>query len=77
MVYLNDTQQGGETTFQKLGQTFRPTRGQGIIWHSLNPDGSPNPNTLHQAKPVQSGEKTIITKWFRERPTCVKTARQG
>ncbi len=65
MLYLNDTQQGGETAFKKLGKTFRPTRGQGIIWNSLNPDGSPNPDTLHQAKPVQSGEKTIITKWFR------------
>jgi len=36
-----------------------------IIWNSLNDDGSNNHNTLHQAHPVRSGVKSIITKWFR------------
>jgi prolyl 4-hydroxylase len=65
MLYLNDTQAGGETVFHKLNQSFTPKRGQGVIWNNLYPDGRPNPNTLHQSKPVQAGNKTIITKWFR------------
>jgi len=36
-----------------------------IIWNSLNEDGSNNHNTLHQAYPVRTGVKSIITKWFR------------
>ena len=36
-----------------------------MIWSSLNPDGSPNSNSLHHAQPVLKGYKAIITKWFR------------
>ncbi|MEE9302256.1 MAG: 2OG-Fe(II) oxygenase [Thiotrichaceae bacterium] len=65
MIYLNTVEEGGETAFPKLGETFKPTLGTAIIWNSLNPDGSPNVNTLHHAKPVRKGYKAIITKWFR------------
>ena len=68
MIYLNDVEQGGETRFKHLGAEFKPTAGLAVIWNSLNPDGSPNPHTLHQAKPVEKGYKAIITKWFRS--TC-------
>ena len=31
-------------------------------------DGSPNPWTIHEGMPVESGSKYIVTKWYRERP---------
>jgi prolyl 4-hydroxylase len=65
MVYLNDVESGGETEFINLKQKIKPKKGTAIIWNSLNEDGSNNHNTLHQAHPVQSGFKSIITKWFR------------
>lgn len=65
MVYLNDTEEGGETAFLQLGQTFKPKAGTAVIWNNLNPDGTTNYNTLHHAKMVTKGTKTIITKWFR------------
>jgi prolyl 4-hydroxylase len=65
MVYLNDVESGGETEFIRLKQTIKPKKGMAIIWNSLNEDGSNNYNTLHQAHPVRSGVKSIITKWFR------------
>ena len=65
MVYLNDVESGGETEFIRLKQTIKPKKGMAIIWNSLNEDGSNNHNTLHQAHPVKSGFKSIITKWFR------------
>ena len=68
MVYLNDVEQGGETRFRRVGTAFKPITGQAVIWNSLNPDGTANMNTLHQAHPVEAGFKAVITKWFRS--TC-------
>ena len=65
MVYLNEPQAGGETRFVDGGFAFKPKLGQALIWNNLQPDGLPNPHTLHQGMPVTSGAKAIITKWFR------------
>lgn len=65
MIYLNDVEAGGETEFPKLNSSFKPKSGMAVIWNSLNPDGSPNGNSLHHAHPVIKGYKAIITKWFR------------
>lgn len=65
MIYLNTVEEGGITSFTKINQDFQPKQGLAVIWSSLNPDGSPNPNTLHHAQPVIKGYKAIITKWFR------------
>lgn len=68
MIYLNEVEKGGETCFTHVGQSFKPHTGTAVIWNNLNPDGSPNINTLHKSRPVQKGYKAIITKWFRSRP---------
>ncbi|XOV80737.1 MAG: prolyl hydroxylase family protein [Aestuariibacter sp.] len=65
MLYLNEHCSGGETEFIKLDRRFTPETGKALIWNNLYPNGCPNPNTLHCSKPVISGEKVIITKWFR------------
>lgn len=65
MIYLNNVEQGGETVFPNLGLSFHPKIGTAVIWNSLGTDGVPNYDTLHHAKPVVKGSKTIITKWFR------------
>jgi prolyl 4-hydroxylase len=65
MVYLNEPQDGGATRFVDAGLAFKPKLGQAVMWNNLQPDGRPNPHTLHQGTPVTSGSKAIITKWFR------------
>lgn len=65
MIYLNDVEEGGETSFPHLGKTVLPKRGRVVIWNSLYLDGTPNQNSLHHAHPVRKGGKTVITKWFR------------
>ena len=67
MVYLNEGMEGGGTQFPVIDRIFQPKRGRAVIWNNLNPDGTPNPNTLHCGMPVTSGHKVIITQWFRER----------
>lgn len=69
MVYLNEGFEGGGTTFLAIDKDFHPKKGQAIIWNSLYPDGTPNPDTLHSGTPVTRGHKIIITKWFREQGT--------
>jgi prolyl 4-hydroxylase len=68
MVYLNDGCEGGETHFDRIDMTFRPTTGMGLAWNNRYSDGSVNYDTLHAGKPVLSGEKYVITQWFREQP---------
>ena len=66
MIYLNEVKEGGATEFPKLNKTFSPSEGKALIWNNLNEDGTPNESTMHQAHPVTKGNKTIITKWFRQ-----------
>ncbi|WP_342806904.1 2OG-Fe(II) oxygenase [Alteromonas sp. M12] len=73
MIYLNDECEGGETEFIKLGRKFKPTQGMALVWNNLRPDGSVNEDTIHHAHPIISGEKVVITKWFREDVFVPKT----
>lgn len=65
MIYLNDVDEGGETAFVNIDKEFKPRQGMAVIWNNLNPDGSPNNDSMHFAKPVIKGYKAVITKWFR------------
>ena len=66
MIYLNDVGEGGATWFPQAGVRVSPKRGLLLAWNNMNPDGSPNPATLHEGTPVVEGVKYIVTKWFRE-----------
>ena len=66
MIYLNAVAAGGSTRFERIGRTFNPVPGLAVAWNNLGLDGVPNVNVLHEAQPVLSGSKYVITKWFRE-----------
>ena len=68
MLYLNDVEEGGETYFKYLNLKIKPERGKAIFWNNLYPMGWPNIKTMHEALPPISGDKYIITKWFRSWP---------
>ena len=65
MVYLNPVETGGETVFARIGRSFTPATGLALAWNNLHASGVPNHATLHEAMPVLSGRKYVITKWFR------------
>lgn len=73
MIYLNEPEVGGETKFPKVKTmggdvlSLTPKLGTAITWNNLYVNGDINTYSLHQGCPVDKGEKTIITKWFRER----------
>ena len=65
MIYLNDVEEGGETYFKHLKLKIKPEKGLLIAWNNLFFNGIPNYKTLHEALPPISGDKYIITKWWR------------
>jgi prolyl 4-hydroxylase len=68
MLYLNDVKEGGETYFKHLKLKFKPKAGTAVFWNNLYKNGMPNPKTMHEACPPVSGDKYVITKWFRSWP---------
>lgn len=65
MLYLNDVKEGGETYFKHLKLKVKPKQGMAIFWNNLYKNGIPNFKTAHEACPPVSGNKYVITKWFR------------
>ena len=68
MVFLNEPEAGGQTSFPKAKVRISPKAGNLLAWNNLDSIGEPNDFSLHQGSPVESGVKYIITKWYRERP---------
>lgn len=71
LIYLNDGFTGGETRFPSLGFDYRGEVGDAIAFASVDPDGQPNPLTLHSGLPPSSGEKSIFSQWVRDRPPAL------
>lgn len=67
LMYLNDDYEGGELDFVKIGFTYRGKTGDGIFFASMR-EGSPDPRSLHGARPVTGGEKYILSQWIHDRP---------
>ena len=59
------SQEGGETTFHKLGITASPKKGRALFWPSVF-DERPlvqDDRTFHEAKPVIKGLKIAANVW--------------
>lgn len=65
LMYLQEPEQGGATTFPDVGLEVAPARGTGVFFSYDRPD--PATHTLHGGAPVLAGEKWVATKWLRER----------
>ena len=75
MIYLNDVEEGGYTSFPRAFCSCAPKTGTAIVWNNLySPATSPNagdwgkenPFSSHCGMPIVRGEKYILTKWFKE-----------
>lgn len=65
IMYLNDVEAGGETTFPNLRLRFAPKRGSALYFSYSNAHGQCDERSLHGGAPVIRGEKWISTKWIR------------
>jgi prolyl 4-hydroxylase len=65
LLYLNEPERGGGTTFPDAGLEVAPHRGHAVFFSYDRP--TPATRTLHGGAPVIAGEKWVATKWLRER----------
>jgi prolyl 4-hydroxylase len=65
LMYLNEPERGGGTTFPDAGFEVAPHRGHAVFFSYDQP--SPATRTLHGGAPVVAGEKWVATKWLRAR----------
>ena len=68
IVYLNDVEEGGHTTFNKLNLSVEPRKGSMLYFRYDYKNKSDNANTMHAGEPVIKGHKYIVTTWIREFP---------
>ncbi|MGV0792776.1 prolyl hydroxylase family protein [Mycolicibacterium sp. XJ1819] len=69
LVYLNEVDDGGATTFPKLNLTVAARPGRLLIFHDVGEDiNVPHPDSLHAGSPVRRGEKWAFNIWFHARP---------
>ncbi len=64
VMYLNEPEKGGGTTFPSALLEVAPKRGNAVFFSYERPH--PSTKTLHGGAPVIAGEKWIATKWLRE-----------
>ena len=64
VMYLNNPEAGGGTTFPDICLEVSPRRGNAVFFSYAAPN--PATKTLHGGAPVVRGEKWIATKWLRE-----------
>jgi len=64
IIYLNDVEAGGGTSFPNAGIVIAPKKGHALFFSY--PDSETYRNSLHSGMPVVSGEKYIAVKWLRQ-----------
>lgn len=69
VTYLAIPTTGGGTSFPELEITVPPKLGATLWFRNCYANGAIDPRSLHAGDTVTEGEKWVVTKWFRERPT--------
>lgn len=67
IMYLNDVESGGETTFPLLNMKIGPKKGNALFFSFTNDASETDIRSLHAGSPVITGNKWISTKWLRQR----------
>jgi prolyl 4-hydroxylase len=68
LVYLNSEYEAGATAFIDIDLEIRGRPGSALFWSNVDANGAPERATRHAGLPPTSGEKWILSKWFRDRP---------
>ena len=67
LAYLNNVDEGGETSFPNINKTVIPEKGKIVVFHNCyKGTDKPHPDSFHGALPVIKGEKWAFNLWFRK-----------
>ena len=72
LCYLSPATEGGETYFPRIEKKLPGHAGQLIVFDNVSKQLAPLPLSLHQSLPVTSGEKWLLSKWYRLNKTSYK-----
>jgi prolyl 4-hydroxylase len=62
---LNESFEGGETSFPRLGINHRGKTGDVLVFGNVDGAGRPDPRSQHAGRPPISGEKWVFSQWVR------------
>ncbi|MEJ2129627.1 MAG: 2OG-Fe(II) oxygenase [Woeseiaceae bacterium] len=65
----DDDYEGGETWFPHFDAGAKARTGELLRFNNTDAAGEPLRNSLHAGQPLASGEKWLLSKWVREKPT--------
>jgi prolyl 4-hydroxylase len=68
IVALDVNYTGGETSFPRLGISWRGETGDALIFRNVDGAGEPDQRVRHCGMPVTRGTKHLLSKWVRCRP---------
>ncbi|PFH33853.1 oxidoreductase, 2OG-Fe(II) oxygenase family protein [Besnoitia besnoiti] len=69
LLYLNDVEAGGETSFDVLGFRVAPVKGAAVMWNNSYPGTSDiDPRLLHAGLPPKKGVKFVVNCFFNKDP---------
>jgi hypothetical protein len=68
LIYLNDDYEGGHTEFPQLRLSFKGRKGDALVFFSADAAGRPDTRTVHAGRTPTSGEKWLLSQFFRNRP---------
>ena len=69
ILYLNQPEEGGATSFPVLNMTVAPAPGRLLLFaNTVAGERTASPLASHAGEPVTAGEKWALTFWWRERP---------
>ena len=66
VMYLNEVDEGGGTTFPEIGLEVVPKKGSAVYFEYTNSLNQLDRLSLHAGAPVSRGEKWVATKWMRQ-----------
>jgi prolyl 4-hydroxylase len=69
IIYLNTVNEGGNTTFPKLGMRVSPNKGNMLVFNNSDDKGNVLINSYHAGESTQKENKWLVTKWIREHKT--------
>ena len=72
IIYLCDVDEGGCTAFPRLSRSFNAERGKLLAWNNVDPNGQPLHCTIHSGVAPISGDKWILSTWYRQNPIVDK-----
>ncbi|KYF42706.1 oxidoreductase, 2OG-Fe(II) oxygenase family protein [Toxoplasma gondii ARI] len=69
LLYLNDVEAGGETSFENLGFRVAPMKGAGVLWNNSYPGTNEiDPRLIHAGLPPEKGVKFVVNCFFNKDP---------